>query len=395
MPIRSIAYVTKLLCCLVFGYFGLISGAFGESWKDRVYAHGFYTLDFTYSDTELGLVSIDSSSRSYEDDAAGLNNSVIGGQVEVLINDNLSGFLQGKAFFNQDDDASTSLDWAYLSYDFGDDITVRAGKFLVPLLQGTELRSISYSRLWARPLIPINGANGLDEYTGLELLKHIQQDSGSWQLQLSTGKPSHEEEDGEIESKNLKLLAARYQHGNFWLRAAALHGRFSVRGADDKVLDDSASFIMGSLESEFIMGAYVLNLGYATSQSDIIVNGSIYYASLGLQMGHITPFIFSSLSREHYDNYDEPPPPGFDDGNGPPLPDPAPLPPDPPPGDDRIRDGDYDINSIAIGVRWHAGEGYGFKIQWEKIEQKNSAGVDTDDPANDGNTFTILFEGVF
>ena len=395
MPIRSTLYVTKLLCCLVFGYLGLISGAFGEPWKDRVYAHGFYTLDFTYSDSELGLVSNDRQSRSYEDDAAGLNNSVFGGQIEALVSDNLSTFFQGKVFFNDDDEAQFTLDWAYLSYDFGDDITIRGGKFLVPLLQGTELRSISYSRLWARPLIPIDGANGFHEYTGLELLKHIQQDSGSWQLQLSTGKPNHEDEDGEIESKNLQLFSARYQGESFWLRAATLHGNYTVKDGDDEILDDSASVLMSSLESEIILGPYVLNMGYATSDSDITVNGSIYYASLGYQMGHITPFIYTSLSREHYDNYNEPPPPGFDDGNGPPLPDPAPEPPEPPEEDDRIRDGDYDINSMAIGIRWHAGEGYGFKIQWENIEQKNSAGVDTDDPANDGNTFTILFEGVF
>lgn len=396
MPIRSRACVVKLLWCLAFGYLWPISNVFSEPWQDRVYAHGFYTLDFTYSDNELGLVSNDRESRSYEDDAGGLNNSLMGGQLEFLINDNLSSFFQGKAFFDQDDDTKTTLDWAYLSYDFGDDTTVRGGKFLVPLLQGTELRSISYSRLWARPLIPIDGASGFNEYTGFEVLKHIHQGFNSWHLQLSTGKPNHEEEDGEIESKNMLLLAARYQAESFWIRAALLHGEYSVRDGNDEVLDDAALIFMNSLEGEFNLGPYVLNLGYASGDSDITVDGSIYYASLGFQMGNITPFIYGSLSREHYDNYNEPPPPGFDDGNGPPLPDPAPEPPDSDDDDDdRIRDGDYDINSVAIGVRWHAGEGYGFKVQWENIEQKNSAGVDTDDPANDGNTFTILFEGVF
>ncbi len=395
MLIRSSIFVIKLLACLLFGSFGVISSAFSESWQDSVYAHGFYTLDFTYSDNELGLVSNDSQARSYEDDAAGINNSVFGGQVEVLLSDNLSSFFQGKAFFDDEDEAETTLDWAYLSYDLGDDITLRGGKFLVPLLQGTELRSISYSRLWARPLIPITGANGFNEYTGIELLKHIQQSSGSWHLQLSTGKPNHEDEDGEIESKNLQLLSARYQGDNFWIRAAALHGNYTVRDGDDEILDDSAAVVMGSLESEFTLGSFVFNMGYAASDSDITVNGSIYYASLGLRMGHITPFIYGSLSREHYDNYNEPPPPGFNDGNGPDLPDPAPPPPGEEDDDDRIRDGDYDINSVAIGVRWHATESYGFKIQWENIEQRNSAGVDTDNPTNDGNTFTILFEGVF
>ncbi len=393
MPVRFVAFIKRLLISILLGLGCLIQTTTAEPWQERLHAHGFYTLDFTYSDTELGLVSNALESRSYEADSASLNNSLMGGQLEFQLSDNLSSFLQGKTFFDRGDDAETTLDWAYLSYDFGDDTTIRGGKFLVPLLQGTELRSISYSRLWARPLVPVDGANGFNEYTGLEVLKHIQQGFNSWHIQLSTGKPAHEEEDGEISSRNLQLAAARYQTDHFWLRAAILRGEYTVRDGNDEILDDSAAVLMNSLEGEFTLGSYVLNLGYASSDSDITVNGSIYYASLGLQMGHITPFIYGSISREHYDNYKEPPPPGFDDGNGPPLPDPAPPPPED--EDDRIRDGDYDVNSVAIGVRWHAGEGYGFKIQLENIEQKNSAGVDTDDPANDGNTLTILFEGVF
>ena len=395
MPIRGVALVKRLLISTLLALGCLIQSSTAEPWQERLHAHAFYTLDFTYSDTDLGLVSNALESHSYEEDSAALNNSLMGGQLEFQLSDNLSSFLQGKAFFDREDDTKTTLDWAYLSYDFGDDTTIRGGKFLVPLLQGTELRSISYSRLWARPLIPVDGANGFHEYTGLEVLKHIQQGFNSWHIQLSTGKPAHKEEDGEISSQKMQLIAARYQTDKFWLRAALLHGEYTVRGGDDEILDDSANVFMNSLESEFTLGSYVLNLGYASSDSDITVNGSIYYASLGLQMGHVTPFIYGSTSREHYDNYNEPPPPGFDDGNGPELPDPAPTPPGPPPDDDRIRNGDYDVNSVAIGVRWHAGEGYGFKIQLENIEQKNSAGVDTDDPTNDGNTFTILFEGVF
>ncbi|MEH6343924.1 MAG: hypothetical protein V7785_02465 [Bermanella sp.] len=395
MPVRFVAFVIKLLCSVTLGCACLSQQLMAEPWRDRLHAHGFYTLDFTYSDTELGLVSNGRESRSYEDDSAALNNSLIGGQIEFQLNENLSSFLQGKVFFDQDDDTESALDWAYLSYDFGNDVIVRGGRFQVPLLQGTELRSVTYSRLWARPLIPVDGAGGFNEHTGLELIKHFQLGFDSLHMQLVAGKPSHEEEDGEIDSDSFELISGRYQGENYWLRAAALHGTYSVRGGDDEILNDSAETFMASLESEFTLGSYIFNLGYAKSSSDITVNGSIYYFSLGLHMGNITPFVYGSLARQHFDNYDEPPPPGVDDGNGPALPDPAPAPPDPPPDDDRIRDGDYDINSIAIGARWHVGEGYGFKIQLENIEQKNSAGVDTDDPANDGNTLTILFEGVF
>jgi len=57
--------------------------------------------------------------------------------------------------------------------------------------------------------------------------------------------------------------------------------------------------------------------------------------------------------------------------------------------------GDHDVNSVAAGVSWHLSERYGVKFQFENIVQDNRAGVNTRVPSNDGNTVSILFEGVF
>ena len=139
---------------------------------------------------------------------------------------------------------------------------------------------------------------------------------------------------------------------------------------------------MGSIEAQALTRNGVLNIGYSSSRTDITENDTLYYVSLALPYKPITPFIYLGVRNKHFQDYDQPPPlpPA---GGGPPAP------PPPPPV------GDYDVISVAFGMRIHLAEGLGFKLQLENIEQKNEADAPTNAPTNDSNTFSILLEGVF
>ena len=368
------------LCCLLVGVFTLVCQALAEPWQERLYVNGFYTVDYTYTDEDIGLVSNNKKPRAYDDDANGLENSLLGAQLEFEINGNLSVFAQGKVSFSADNNASTSLDWAYGSFDLGSDSQLRAGKFQTPFLQGTELRNIGYTRIWARPLIPEDGASGFNQYLGIEYLKRFTQGLGNWQIQLAAGIGDHEER--EIESRNLELVALRYQYQNFWLRSAFLHGEYAIEDDDGQRITFSGNVIMASLEGELDLSWCVINAGYSSSLSDITDDDTIYYVSLGFPMGRFTPFIYTAKRNRYFEAYDPPPPPPPPGGGPPPPPPPPPV-------------GDHDVNSVAAGVSWHLSERYGVKFQFENIVQNNRAGADTSAPANDGNTVSILFEGVF
>ena len=370
----------RTLCYLLVGVFALMSLAVAESWQERLYVNGFYTVDYTYTDDDIGLVSNNKKPRAYDDDSNGLENSLLGAQLEFEVNENLSVFAQGKVSFSADNNASIALDWAYVSVDLGNDSQLRAGKFQTPFLQGTELRNIGYTRIWARPLIPEDGASGFNQYLGVEYLKRFNQGQGNWQLQLAAGLGDHEER--QIESRNLELVALGYQYQNFWLRSAFLHGEYAIEDDDGQRIIFSGNVIMASLEGELDLSWCVINAGYSSSQSDITDDDTIYYLSLGFPVGRFTPFINAAKRIRHFEAYDPPPPPPPPGGGPPPPARPPPV-------------GDHDVNSVAAGFSWHLSERYGVKFQFENIVQDNRAGVDTRVPDNDGNTVSILFEGVF
>ncbi len=361
-----------------------------EPWSERVYINGFYTIDLTYTDEDIGLVSNSHRPRSYDNESAGLENSVFGGQVELEINENISAFMQGKLFYGSHDNASSKVDWAYLSYDFGEDTRVRGGLFQIPFLQGTELRNIGFSRIWARPLIPEDGASGFNEYLGLEYLKSVYTGNSHWDFQAAAGVVEHENDS--VESRNIELMTARYQYKGFWIRSAFIHGEYAVNDSDGDRLSFSGNAFLTSIEAELAYAGMIINGGYGISRTDITPDTSIYYVSVAFPLGHVIPYLYTSKRNLNIEQVEAPPPtPGIPpDGN--PPPDAVPL---PPPEDGLPKVGDYDVYSLAIGARWHVTERFGFKFQWENIEQNNPANYQGNAPTNNGNTVSILFEGVF
>ncbi len=361
-----------------------------EPWSERVYINGFYTIDFTYSDNDIGLVSNSHRPRSYDNESAGLENSVFGGQVELEVSDNISTFVQGKLFYGSRDNASSKVDWAYLSYDFGDDTRVRGGLFQIPFLQGTELRNIGYSRIWARPLIPEDGASGFNEYVGLEYLKSVYTGDSHWDFQAAIGEVEHE--DDLVQSRNIEIVTARYQYKNFWLRSAFIHGEYAVIDSDGDRLAFSGNAFLASIEAELAYSWLIINGGYGLGDTDITPNSAIYYLSVAFPFGHFIPYFYTSKRNLNIEQVEAPPPPSEAPAGGNQPPDLAPL----PPLDDGLpKVGDYDVYSLAVGARWHLNERFGLKFQWENIEQDNAANYQGHAPTNNGNTISILFEGVF
>ena len=72
------------------------------------------------------------SYESYDDDILFSPESMIGLQGQALISDNFRGTLQvvGKG---GNDDYNAQVEWAYVSYDVTNDLTVNAGRFRIPL----------------------------------------------------------------------------------------------------------------------------------------------------------------------------------------------------------------------------------------------------------------------
>ncbi len=371
---RCFYYLIIIANCLSFS-------SYSESWSDDLYLNGYFTLDMTFADTEFNAVSSSNELREYSKDKISIKNSLIGGQLEYQFNDNLSAFAQGIAFYDKDGSAKTALNWAYLSYDVGHDFKARIGTFQTPFLQGTELRSVGYSRLWARPLTPGSGASGINKYRGIDLLKQVSFGDYHLDFQFAAGQAEHDL--NEVDVDGIELLSTRFIYQQFWVRAALLHAEYAVKTPRGQLITDSGNVLMASVEAEAMLGQFIINAGLSSSNSDITPDDTMYYFSLAYAFDEITPYVFTAKRNQHFVAFEIP-----DQDDIPLGPPPLHRPPPPPDGDDN----NY---SLAIGARWNFSERLALKVQFENVRVHEESGPEEAAETDEGNAFTLVIEGVF
>ncbi len=392
MPTAYRYFLYFLFSCNAIAPSALAAGL----WDDKLHFNGFYTLDASVTSSDLALLSNAGLGREFAKNEASLDNSLVGGQLEYLLSENFSAYLQGKLFLNADGDLDNKVDWAYLSADLGNDVSARIGQFLIPIMHGVEMRNVGYSRLWARPLVPLSGAGGYSDFQGFDIISRFQTNSGFWMFQVSGGQAEHDLPI--IDNDGLALLALQYSHDEFWVRTAVLKTTYSISTPTGAVITDAGRAVMGSIEIEYTPGDFIINAGFSTADADITPNDNLYYLSLGVNIAETTPYILATHRNQHFDSFDPPRPQRPPPGQQPP---PEQQPPQDRPGDSPGAvapppDGDIDIYELAVGIRWDLDEQYAIKFQVDYIDLTNDAGqaVLAED-SKSGFAATLIFEGVF
>lgn len=350
-----------------------------DDWSDKLQFNGYYTLDFTWVDSDVQAVSSVGEVRNYDQNDISLRNSLVGAQLEYAISDNFSLFAQGVAYYDRNNDITTDLNWAYLSYDLGNDFIARAGVFQMPFLQGTELRTVGYSRLWARPLTPGTGASGINQYYGLDLVKQVSANNYNWQFQLALGKGDHDL--SEVKVDDIQLVSARVEREQSWLRAAIMRASYAVYTPRGQLIINSGEALLASIETEINIASLIVNAGFSISDSDVTPNDTMHYLSLAYRFDDITPFVILTKRNQYFEAFTLPAPPA---GSPPPT-RPAPPPPD----------GNADMYSIGAGLRWNFTERVALKLQLENIRATDDSGRLNAVEHADGSVFSFVIEGAF
>lgn len=361
---------------------GMGTSAKAQDWTDKLTFNGFYTLDLTVTDEDYQVISA-GGPRLFEADEPSFNNSLIGAQLRYDFTEKWSATVQGVAFLDQNDSLDFDLDWAYISHQFDHDWQVRAGQFQIPFLQGTELRNVGFTRLWARPLTPGSGAGGYDHYSGLEVIKKFSRGDHSWSLQWGAGQAEHLLED-QVDNEDMTLFAAQWDRENFWLRGALLHANYTVTTPRGQLIENAGNVLMGSLESEWRPQNWVLNVGYSTTKSDTTPDDTMAYASLGVELGDFTPYLMSIYRNQNFPTVVIPGgPPGGGPGGGPGM-----GPPPPPMGDN-------DRYVQAVGVRWNFKPNMIFKFQLEQNKVDDQSRLQQGRRIEQSRVLSVIMEGVF
>jgi hypothetical protein len=148
---------------------------------DLFHLHGYGTLGIAHSDEDQAdfvtssLIQPEGAGHTHAWSTA--LDSKVGLQLDMTITDRLSGVVQlvSEAASNNTWDGDPneeyvpSLEWANLSYRVTDELTVRAGRIVLPLLMVSEFRKVGFAQHWIRPPVEAYGEPPFTSSDGLDL----------------------------------------------------------------------------------------------------------------------------------------------------------------------------------------------------------------------------------
>lgn len=111
----------------------------------------------------------------YDDEISFKNESLFALQLTADLQENLSATAQIVARGNNDFDAQ--FEWAYLTYEFTDELQLSAGKLRVPFYRYSDFLDVGYTYRWVRPPQSVYNLS-FSTYEGLSLLHNTQ--LGDW-----------------------------------------------------------------------------------------------------------------------------------------------------------------------------------------------------------------------
>ncbi len=342
---------------------------------------GFGTLDITRSDGHgAQFPTLSATPATLNKGKTNFDSSVFGLQGDYSLTDKLDFTIQVVSTAQVNGSYAPSIEWAYLNYDFGNDLHLHAGKMMLSLLQGTELRYVGFSRLWVRPLVPTSGAGGFDHFMGANLLKGTSIGDYAVRFQASYGKADAEQSF--IHNHDVKLISSRIEQGESWIGFSLMQARYGV--ADKKlgnILKRDAAMLMGGVETQMLLGNTIINGGIVRSKADINPDERLGYLSLGYRMGRFTPYLLQSQRRLTHDASQmlavlPPRTPGS-----------PPLPP--------LVNGINKTDTVAMGFRYDVAAKYAIKGQLDRWATNDNSKPLTGTVKLKGNLFTLVLDVVF
>lgn len=317
-----------------------------------------------------------------------VNNTLFGLQGDLQLTDTLSATVQGVAYNNRESAYKLKADWAYLSYitDFG--LTLRGGRFRLPLFNSSELTYIGYARSWVRPALPFYGVAGFEHYNGANLLYSFGDQALQYGLELGYGM-GQEQTDApngsqrNFDSNDLLFAKATVEGELFRLGLTYFRGHSRTRVRDrNGVLINEASTLAQilSVENEFYLGAVTVDLGIGYGWTrEVLPNELLAFAGASYQIDAWRPYaLYSSKTFDHKEVDTPTPPPG--------APPPPPVP------------GYVSEHIFSIGLRYDFMDQADLKVQIDRalgMQYNPQLLISDDSEDRKATVFTLAVDMVF
>jgi hypothetical protein len=350
---------------------------------------GYGTLGAASSNESRGDYLVDAfkpDGPGYTDKVSLKVDSRVGGQAMAEFSPKLSAVLQVLVQQDYDDRWRPRVEWANLKYQVTDELSLRAGRIVLPVFMVTDSRRVGYGNPWVRPpvelysLVPVTNSDGADATWRVPI--------GAWNnsLQVTFGRsnshfPNASGFDaGVAEARRIFAFNDTVEIGPFTGRVSLGEARLTIEAyqplfdafrqfgavggnaiADRYNVDDRRVTFAG-FGATYDPGTWFVMAEWARFDTHSIVGRkSAGYVSAGPRLGKFTPYAtYARLKGES---------PRSDPGL--PL---AILPPQVAPLAaqangvlNRQLSALPDQSTISLGMRWDFMRSAALKVQWDRI----------------------------
>ncbi len=312
--------------------------------------------------------------------------SRLGGQVTAVFTPRLSGVVQVLAQQRYDESWTPRVEWANLRYQLGDDLSVRAGRVVLPIFMLTDARRVGYAMPWVRPpvemysLVPVTSNDGFDASWRLPM------GEASTTFQVTAGESDSPFPDssgfdaGSAKARRLAAASATLERGPLSARAIYGEARLTIEALEPladafrafgppgeaiaarySVRDRRVTFL--GVGASYDPGGWFAMAEWARFDTRSIIGRKVaWYASGGMRMGKFTPYATYARLRTDVG----PPEPGL------PL---AFLPPELVPiaaGLNAVLAQQLAVaprqETATVGVRWDFWRSASLKVQYDRVD---------------------------
>lgn len=274
---------------------------------------GFGTLGLVHSsENKADFVSsgITPNGAGFTRDWSADVDSRIGAQITARFTPQISAILQVISEQNYDNTYRPHVEWANIKYQFTPDLSIRAGRIVLPSFLVSDSRKVGYANPWVRPpvevysLVPVSNSDGVDAsyraHVG-EFTHTVRASYGFSETKLPTG--------GAAQAKKSWGLAYTAEHGaatahisyhkanvtlasfkplfdgfrQFGAEGAALADKYDTNGKPFAFIGLGATYDPGAW---FVMGEWG-----STDSHSVLGRRTAWYTSGGYRLGKFTPYV--------------------------------------------------------------------------------------------------------
>ena len=308
--------------------------------------------------------------------------SRLGAQVIATASPQLSGVVQVIAEQRADDTYNPTLEWANVQYAVTPELSVRAGRIVLPVFLVSQYRKVGYANAWVRPpaelysLVPITNNDGID----LSYRSHPGEFTNTLQVNYGQADPRLPNDQGSAKIRGLIGVIDTAEYGPLTLHAAyydakvtlaslnqlfdayrqfgpagaVIADRYEVNDARIRFMSLAAAYEPGDW---FLIGEWGKNW-----RMGFIPERTAWYVSTGYRMDAFTPYVaYAHLHSEQRTD------PGLDTTG---------FPPPQAAAAEQLNAGLNELltagapsqRTLSIGVRWDFIKNAALKVQFDHVD---------------------------